>query len=273
MKKQWISGLLLLAMSLLLFTACAGDGTASGSESQTTPAVTTTQSPTSQTTAAPEPTTPQRVSLEGKRIVWLGSSVTYGSATGGKSMVEYLAETTGCRSYKYAVSGTTLVDNDSGSYVSRLKNAARKQGKNCDYFICQLSTNDASQNKPLGTVSESFEMDDFDTQTVCGAIEYIIAFAKKKWNCTIAFYTGPRYNSPAYQKMVDALLEIQKKWNIQVLDFWNDPDFLAMSAREQQQWLAKYMSDDIHPNAKGYEEWWTPAFEEFISTTYGQKVN
>lgn len=50
-----------------------------------------------------------------------------------------------------AVSGTTLVDEDKTSYVSRLK---KIDEDSTDLFICQLSTNDASQNKPLGTISE-----------------------------------------------------------------------------------------------------------------------
>lgn len=279
MKKITIAWLLIASLALSsLLTAC-GDSetetTAAPAETTTEPAVTATV-PTETTTEAvsteetPDvPTEPEKVSLEGKTIVWLGSSVTYGSANNGVSMADYLANAVGCKSVKWAVSGTTLYDNDSNSYVSRLKSQGKRQ-KTCDYFICQLSTNDASQNKPLGSVSDSFDMADFDVHTVCGAIEYIIAYAKDKWDCPVAFYTGPRYNSAAYQAMVDALLQIQEKWGIYILDFWNDPDFHAMTPRDQQKWLSKYMADDIHPNAKGYEDWWTPAFEEFISTTIGK---
>lgn len=271
MKKILVSWFLLasLALSSLLMACDSGDSAATTTASTTEAAVTTTETQTTEAPENVEPTVPEKVSLEGKTIVWLGSSVTYGSAAGGKSMVEYVKESTGCKVLKLAVSGTTLVDNDANSYVSRMKSGWKKK-RSADYFICQLSTNDASQNKPLGKVSDSFDMDDFDTQTICGAIEYIIAFAKENWKCPVAFYTGPRYNSAAYQAMVDALLQIQEKWGIYVLDFWNDPDFLAMNAREQQKWLSKYMADDIHPNAKGYEEWWAPVFEEFISTTIGK---
>lgn len=273
MKSFKKSCMALLVLAAILTGILAGCGK-SGGETTTTATseatVTTNETTPGVTTSAePDPTEPEKVSLEGKTIVWLGSSVTYGSATGGVSMVDYLQESTGCVCWKYAVSGTTLVDNDSTSYVSRMKRI-RTHPAAADYFICQLSTNDATQNKPLGEVSDSYDMDDFDTQTVCGAIEYIIAYIKAKYDCPIAFYTGPRYNSAAYQKMVDALLEIQEKWGIYVIDFWNDPDFAAKSSIEQSQWLLKYMADDIHPNAQGYKEWWTPIFEKFISETIGK---
>ena len=49
-----------------------------------------------------------------------------------------------------------------------------------DLFICQLSTNDATRNSPLGEISESRDLDSFDVKTVCGAIEYIMRMQKKR---------------------------------------------------------------------------------------------
>ncbi|CDC43915.1 putative uncharacterized protein [Firmicutes bacterium CAG:449] len=51
-----------------------------------------------------------------------------------------------------------------------------------EHLIVQLSTNDISQNKPLGIISDSNEISSFNKQTVLGAMEYIIAYAKKTWN-------------------------------------------------------------------------------------------
>ena len=66
-----------------------------------------------------------------------------------------------------SVSGTTLVDEDKTSYVSRLK---KIDEDSTDLFIFQLSTNDASQNKPLGTISPTKDINSFDTKTIAGAI-------------------------------------------------------------------------------------------------------
>jgi lysophospholipase L1-like esterase len=81
----------------------------------------------------------------GKKIVFLGSSVTYGSAAGGVSFADIICERNGYEMIKEAVSGTTLVDEDGSSYVSRLK---RIEEENVDLFICQLSTNDATKGYP-----------------------------------------------------------------------------------------------------------------------------
>lgn len=54
-------------------------------------------------------------------MIFLGSSVTYGAASQGVSFADFIARRNGCEAIKEAVSGTTLVDNGSDSYVSRLK--------------------------------------------------------------------------------------------------------------------------------------------------------
>ena len=211
-------------------------------------------------TTAPASDEPVYYSLKGKTLFFLGSSVTYGSANNGVSFVEMIKERNECKKcIKVAVSGTTLVDNGSSSYVQRFI-AATKHYKKWDHFICQLSTNDASQNKPLGKVSDSFNMEDFDTSTITGAMEYIIAYAKSVCDAPVSFYTGTKYDSALYQKMVDRLYDLKEKWGIGIIDLWNDEEMNAVSRKD----YARYMSDPIHPNGVGYLEWWTPKFEEFL---------
>lgn len=181
--------------------------------------------------------------LFGKNIVWLGSSVTYGHANGGRSMVEYLAENTGANCAKYALSGTTLANIDENSYVARLERMPK--GQKCDFFICQLSTNDATKCIPLGTPD--------DERTVIGAIYRVIAIVRERYDCPVAFYTNPRYASSAYTEMVDAMREISKKEGVLLLDLWDTaaPD--------------DCMADPIHPNERGYRDFLAPIFEQFVS--------
>ena len=199
--------------------------------------------------------------LKGKKIIFLGSSVTYGSASKQASFVEYMAARDGIEYVKEAVSGTTLVNEEgnNSNYIARME--ANIPPQDADLFICQLSTNDASQDKPLGEVSESRDMNDFDQTTVAGAIEYIIAYAQEKYNCPVMFYTGTKYDSEKYQEMVDLLLEIQKKWGIGVIDMWND---LPVEDLEEGKYDF-YMENGIHPDRAGYLEWWTPFMEKEIS--------
>lgn len=205
-------------------------------------------------------------SLKGTTIIFLGSSVTYGAAAKGVSFVDDIAKRDGCTAVKEAVSGTTLVDEGKGSYISRLKRI--EEGK-ADLFVCQLSTNDATQGKSLGKATPREQRDGFDTKTIAGAIECIIAYAEKRWQCPNVFYTNPRYDSAEYMKMVALLHEIAKKWDISVIDLWNDDTFHAITPEERK----LYMADAIHPTQAGYLRWWTPRIEDGLSQALKARRN
>lgn len=174
----------------------------------------------------------------------LGSSVTFGSATDGVSFVEEIARSLEARCVKNAVSGTTLakVTDGTQSYVERLADFDTKAEVNT--FIVQLSTNDATQNLPLGELSEIP-----DTFTVVGAIEYIIDYIQKHWKCEIVFYTNPCFHNAQYEKMIAVLYRIQQKRHIGIVDFYNYRDMPPIPSDV----LSTYMTDDIHPNALGYK--------------------
>ena len=122
---------------------------------------------------------------------------------------EVLARRFGCTFTKSAVSGTTLVDTGVLGYVTRMKRL--DPDAHYDLFICQLSTNDATKEKPLGEISNG---SDFDTSTVTGAMEYIISYARDTWGCPVVFFTGSHYESEAYDAMVRRLHELKDKYDI-----------------------------------------------------------
>ena len=194
--------------------------------------------------------------LEGKKLLFLGSSVTYGAASLREGIPEYFAVRLGAEVTKEAVSGTTLTDDSDSSYVHRLLTKV-DPATPYSLVVVQLSTNDAGKNKPLGEISDSWNKEDFDTHTVTGAMEYIIAYSRETWNCPVVFYTGCRYDSEAYATMVERLAELQAKWGVGVLDLWSDDAFNGISDAER----ALYMYDPIHPTKAGYREWWCPEME------------
>ena len=196
--------------------------------------------------------------LNGKTVLFLGSSVTAGSAAGGVSFVDILRERCGIYCIKEAISGTTLADFNEKSYVSRLKTI--DTAVKLDLFVCQLSTNDATKNLPIGEISESFDIADFDTQTITGATEYIIAYAKETWNCPVIFYTQAKYDSEPYAEMVEMILSLQEKWDIVVIDFWNNEEINGISDDER----SLYLVDHIHPTKAGYKIWWLPEIQKTL---------
>lgn len=189
---------------------------------------------------------------------FLGSSVTYGHTNNGSSFVNEIVNSLNCICVKEAISGTTLANESSNSYVSRMLKNFDKNAK-IDHLIVQLSTNDVTQNKRVGKIASNKNMEDFDTTTVLGAIEFIIAYAQKTWGCEVTFYTNPDFNNAAYESLIDDLYEIQKKWGIGVIDFYNYKDMDALDAAT----LASYMSDAIHPNAMGYR-WMGEVFSAYL---------
>ena len=188
--------------------------------------------------------------LNNKRIGFLGSSITYGSAAEGISFVEYISKRNNCSYVKEAVSGTTLVDSDSSSYVSRMKTIDKNE--RFDLFVVQLSSNDASQNKELGDVNDK------EPDTICGAINYIIQYVRDTWHCPVVFYNSPKYESENYKRMVAALNKIKDIQNIVVIDMYNDEEYNNITPEER----SLYMADGVHPTKAGYLKWWTPRMEK-----------
>ena len=195
--------------------------------------------------------------ISGNTVIFLGSSVTAGYGSLGVSFADFLEKTDGITAIKEAVSGTTLVDCYRNSYVLRIQRIDKNLKP--DAIVCQLSTNDATKSMPLGVVEESFDVQ-YQSYTVAGAIEYIIAYAKETWNCPVVFYTQPKYDSEHYAKMVDLLLEIQKKWDITVIDLWNSEEINSITDEQRK----IYLVDHIHPTKAGYKEWWLPEFQKCL---------
>ena len=196
--------------------------------------------------------------IKNKTILFLGSSVTYGYASNGVSFADYITKRNGNKMIKETISGTTLVDDEENSYIARMNKI--KKNTHVDLFICQLSTNDATKKKKLGKVTDSKNMDAFDTHTIVGAIEYIISYARNTWNCKVMFYTSPKYNSEEYKEMVALLQMIKEKWDITVIDLYNNDNFNAITEEDRE----LYMADSIHPTKAGYLKWWTPQIENEI---------
>ncbi|MFA5006920.1 MAG: SGNH/GDSL hydrolase family protein [Candidatus Izemoplasmatales bacterium] len=204
--------------------------------------------------------------LRGKRILFLGSSVTYGVEPGGISFVEFLAARTGCFARKEAVSGTTLCDVDDQSYVARLRRL--DPDLTFDAALVQLSTNDVGRGHPLGTPIGPGAVG-YDPSTVAGAIETIVDRIFRVYRCPVFFYVGTRFPEPRYGAMVELLWNIAKRWGIGVVDLWNDPVMNAVDPADRD----RFMADGVHPTLTGYVEWWGPRIEAALIRLLGEAAS
>lgn len=191
--------------------------------------------------------------IRGKKILFLGFSVTLGFGALNESFVDDLWRKDGVLATKDAENGTTLVDIDRyqahDSYLARLQ--AELSGDRPDAFVLQLSTNDASRQQKLGQIKNS---EPFNSQTIIGALQAIIAQVQASWQCPILVFTNPDFGNSLYDQMVKALWQVQKLTGISILDLHADSSFLLNRDL--------YMADKIHPTRAGYQEKWLPAFED-----------
>lgn len=203
--------------------------------------------------------------LTGKTILFLGSSVTYGGGSDGQSFVELFEALDGVKAIKEAKNTTTLVEKfrlaafltfgNGKGYVTRLREIDPNTQIDC--VVVQLSTNDASTGQPLGEIAAGRALSDFDTKTISGAMEYIIAYCQETWHCPVVFYSGAYFEDENYPAMVGRMYELQEKWGIGIIDLYTDEAFNDISPEQ----YAFYMFDPIHPTKAGYLEWWMPRME------------
>lgn len=198
--------------------------------------------------------------LVGKKIAFLGSSVTYGFAAKGKSFVGFLAARDGVRVTKSAISGTTLAGRDPAGYLARLQSDF-SSGDHYDLFVCQLSTNDNRHGKKLGTRTPADQWTNFDCNTTLGAIEEICREIPTKLGCPFAFYTCLQ-DDPAhrYAELIKELYQLQAKWGFGVIDLFHNQGLLASTAAHPNA-----MFDDVHPTQEGYLKIWLPVFEQELT--------
>ena len=226
--------------------------------------------------------------LSGKTIYWLGSSVAYGEKADGFSMADYIAKRDGANCIKETLSGSTLAENGvkpESCYVNRMLEGALDPNEKVDAFICQISTNDAIKKFhewkgeiPASIPAES--LDSIDYTTTLGAVQYIIEYAEKTWDCPIYFFSGAWFGDEDegvrgnknpegsdYAQYVADVTKIAEEYNaldgytVKVIDLFNDADFNAQISDDDYVYL---MNDRIHPRKAGYLVWWTPYFENFL---------
>ena len=199
--------------------------------------------------------------LQGKRIVFLGSSITEGTLACGQSFVDFMEARDGIVGIKNVVPGSLLVDDahDGSSYVERLVRIDPAQ--EVDALVCQLSTIDAAYGNEIGVVGQRPP----NTATVAGGIEFIIEYARSTWDCPVFFFTALPFENEQYAQLVSVLKRIADMTGAFVIDFFNASDTAEMRDEDR----ALYQYDAVHPTRAGYLIWWTPVFERELEQRLG----
>lgn len=202
--------------------------------------------------------------LNGRRVAFLGSSITYGLFAKGVSFVDYLQAKDGLVATKEAVSGTTLAGEEVNGYLKRMKRRFTGQ-KEYDAFVCQLSTNDTRYGATIGQRTPEDQREGFDISTTLGAIEEICSYVQTTLHCPIIFYTCLNAaDDGTYAHLIDELKLLQKKWKSEIIDLFNNAGLNAATTAHPNA-----MFDEVHPTQEGYLKLWLPVFEQKLSALFG----
>ena len=223
--------------------------------------------------------------IQGKTLLWLGSSVWQGFGTSeSMSPALWMDAMTGTKSIIEVKGGTLLANvnaslggsmadqklDSSTSYYPRLTNHTKDTDPQVDLVVVQLSTNDSKGQCETGTVDpNAFDISAFDGSTTIGSIEQIISYARDTWGAKTLVIGGSYFEDEMtysggqkkeiYLDMIDKCHQRDEKWGDQFefLDLWHN-DVMYEKVKTGDQLWRSYMSDAIHPTKKGYAEWWGP---------------
>ncbi len=217
--------------------------------------------------------------LYGLKALFCGDSISYGhyDIPAGYSWAGRIQKYYGTISDNRSCSGWCLstVRGAGGQIVNQLKSV-----KNGDYdlIVVQGGVNDAwgttdgtNRIAPVGEMTDSFDVKDFDNSTYAGGLEEFFYYAREYFPDAqlayiISFYM-PRAGVGHVGDMEEYYavgMEICDKWGVPYLDMYHD-DYLNYELLEID--TNKCLTDPVHPNALGYDRI-SPYIGDWLESLY-----
>ncbi len=216
--------------------------------------------------------------LYGKSALYCGDSISYGhyDTVPGTSWAGRLEEQYGLEGDNRSKSGWCLstVRGASGQIVNQLKGA---KGGDYDFVVLEGGVNDAwgatdgsGVYAPVGKMSDSFDVKDYDVTTFAGGLEELFYHARAQFpNARIVYVSMfDMPTAPSHTNRVSDMEEyyaeaerICEKWGVAYLDLYHNAELSA--ALGVQQGSNQYLQDPIHPTSKGYDVM-TPYIADFL---------
>ena len=210
--------------------------------------------------------------LKGKSAVFFGDSITWNE---GISWA-YKIEDYGVYSTKAGVSGASVSTIRANRIITQLHG---NQNPGYDYVVLHGGVNDAMSNGPIGEMSASFDLADFDTSTYAGALEEMFYYAHEYYpNSKIGYivnYAVPLSATDANGKLGNYFAvgkQICEKWNIPYIDLYSgivpgteDVTYSDLIDVNNPDSIYFPSAGDVHTNEAGYEVL-TPHIADWMTT-------
>ncbi len=194
--------------------------------------------------------------LKGKKIAFLGDSITEMPIGSDHRYVDYFKELSGATTYNFGVCATRiatrLIPHEQPSWNDSFLLRAERMTDNYDVIVVFGGTNDYANPSPspLGEFSSE------DEHTFYGALKKLYAkLIKAHPNATIVAVTPlHREKEKGYSSLglelldyVKAVREVAGWYSIPVIDLWNTAGIQA----QDKEIMAVYLKDGLHPNPTG----------------------
>lgn len=213
--------------------------------------------------------------LLGKKIVYDGDSIcesrTGSYANNGGSYPKLISEITKSGYENQGVSGARLITKgESGSFHSIVDNVTNLS-LDGDIYCFEGGINDYYFNSPLGDFFETEYSSEFDTTTVCGALETIFNYALNHFvGKAICFIIVHKVASTAYapntagntfSEYREKIVGICRKYSIPYYDAFAESGLNGWNNTQNTAFLDagdSGLPDGIHPNKEGYLRYYVP---------------
>ena len=218
--------------------------------------------------------------LYGKKVAVNGDSICEGGGDHPDGFIMPVASRNGMTYSNIGISGGTLASGTTSGGNSRHWIAATVENmpSGYDYYVFEGGVNDCANHVPIGTLSSTYpvkgaENDDIDPTTVIGAVEYACRdletlFPGKKYGYIFPHRIFPLTDSgqqhPWYATYKPGIISALEKWGVPYLDLGNEVPPLNQIASLKSVYTNN--GDGWHPNAAGYEAFYTSKIKAWMET-------
>lgn len=203
--------------------------------------------------------------LKGKKIAFLGDSITEGVGTSGPEHLywQQIADVTGAQCYGYGISGTRIapqhVPSEEQSHDLYFRSRVHTMIPDADIVVVFGGTNDCGHgDAPIGTVTDRTE------DTFCGAFHLLLTQLLARYPAARLVVMTPLHRleeetvgcqkwdgCPAAPLIsyVENIRKIAEYYGIPVADMYRDCTIQPVVPTLME----RYMPDGLHPNDAGHQ--------------------
>lgn len=176
--------------------------------------------------------------------------------------------------YDYSVGGKCMSNKWGDGVVNQVENAVSQHSSD-DFSLIFLEggTNDITSNITVGSVGTTYDVNDFDATTFCGAMEKSIYLIKKYWYDSKLIFIMPHHMAALDQtkqkEQHDKVVEICAKWGVPIADVYAEGT-MNTCIKEMAEYFCNYSKgepfdrDTAHPNGIGYKNCYVPLIEKML---------